>query len=190
MDKKTALRLIENFEGEIWKPLYIYSNYLLSNYGRIKSIERTVTVFRKGKTYITSKPQHIIKLRTNGIEEFLFADIYFRDDKDIKIRKTIYIHRAVCDHFVEKPKHIVEYENDGGHICASHIIKDYENNRFDNVKWITQIELIQSQPNRLANPTKAWETRREIYGSTGANSEAKTGKCRKPKVEKLETEII
>ena len=177
MDKKTALKLIRDNEDEIWLPLYDYKIYAISNFGRIKAIERIISIgIRNGVEYFKTKPQLIIKLRTNGIDPHFFGDINIRDENGKKTTKTVHVHRAVCDHFVDKPDHIILYEKAGGRVCATHIVKDYENNRFDNVKWITQTELIQSQPNRKANPTKSWKTRREIYGSTGSKPDAKTGK--------------
>lgn len=177
MDKKTALKLIENLEGEIWKPLYDFKIYTVSNFGRIKAIERQASIgIRNGVEYFKNKPQVILKLRTNGIDPHYFADINIRDENGKKITKTVHVHRAVCDHFVEKPEHIILYEKNGGRICATHIVKDYTNNRFDNVKWITTTELIKTQPNRLANPTKGWETRKLIYGKTGSNPDAQTSK--------------
>lgn len=183
MNKATALALLEEKANEIWKPLYEYKNYALSNYGRIKTIERIMSIgIRNGQEHFRLKEESIKALRTNNIEPFLFTDIYFRDEKGVQHQKTIYVHKAVADHFVEKPNYIIEYEKAGGHICASHIIKDYTNNRFDNVKWQTQVELIQNQPNR--DYSKNWIKRRKLYGSSGSRPK------KIDKIEVVEYEII
>ncbi len=188
-EKNRILKSLEALHNpdEVWVKLYEYEHYQISNYGRLKSIGRKISIgIRNGVEYFRDKDDTILVLRTNGIEKFLFTGVFFRDEKDNKCQKTIYVHRAVADHFVKKPKRIIDYEKNGGHICATLIVKDYTNNSYKNIKWITQAELIQTQPNRLANPTKAWGTRRVIYGSTGSNADAKTGKVpRKPRTKKV-----
>ena len=183
ISKKEVIETLELFKDEKWVQLYEFTNYQISNFGRIKAIGREMSIgIRYGKECFRYKEERILSQRTNGVEQFLFTDISYKDEKGKKFGKTVYIHKAVCDHFVDKPKHIKEYENNGGHICASHIVKDYTNNRFDNVKWITSTELIQNQPNRLANPTKAWETRRKLYGYSGEKP--------KEKVELYNSEVV
>lgn len=151
-------------ETEVWKQLYDFKHYQVSNFGRIKSIDRQISIgVRNGVEYFRHKPQHFKVFRTNGIEPFLFTTIEVRDKKGIKKSKTIYPHKAVADHFCHKPKYIQEIEKNGGAVYASHIIKDYTNNRYDNVRFISHQDLIRSQPNRLKDPKKSWRTRREKY---------------------------
>lgn len=151
-------------ETELWKQLYEFKDYQVSNFGRIKSIGRQISIgVRNGIEYFRYKPQHFKVFRTNGIEPFLFTTIEVRDKKGVKKSKTIYPHRAVADHFCHKPKYIRELEKNGHAVYASHIIKDYTNNRYDNVRFISHKDLMRSQPNRLKDPTKSWRTRREKY---------------------------
>lgn len=143
-------------EVEIWKPLYDLKHYRISNFGNIKSLERNISIgVRNGVEYFRAYPERIKAVRTNGIEPFLFTSIVITDEKGVKKNTTFYIHRAVADHFVKKPKRILETEKKGGKIYASHIVKNYENNRFDNIRFITHLQLIRSQPKRMADPTKA-----------------------------------
>jgi hypothetical protein len=153
-------------ELELWKQLYDLKNYKISNFGRIKSLERNLSIgVRNGIEYFRVYPELIKAVRTNGIEPFLFTSIIVTNEKGVKKNTTFYIHRAVADHFVNKPKHIQELEKEGRKIYASHIKKDHQNNRWDNIRWIGQLELIRSQPKRLADPTKSWRTRRKKYGN-------------------------
>jgi len=153
-------------EIELCTRLYDLKHYQISNFGRIKSLERNISIgVRNGVEYFRVYPQRIKATRTNGIEPFFFTSIVATDKKGVKKNKTIYIHRAVADHFVKKPKYIKELEKEGRAIYATHIVKDHSNNRWDNVRWIGHLDLIRSQPNRLKNPTKHWETRREKYGN-------------------------
>jgi hypothetical protein len=159
-------------EIEIWKQLYDLKNYQISNFGKIKSLERNISIgVRNGVEYFRIYPELIKAVRTNGIEPFLFTSIVVTDEKGVKKNRTIYIHRAVCDHFVHKPKYIRELEKQGRAIYASHIVKNHTNNRWDNLRFISHLDLIRSQPNRLRNPTKHWDTRREKYGNSWGSAQ-------------------
>ena len=152
---------------EKWKQLYNLKYYKISNLGRIKSLDRNVSIgVRNGVEYFRVYYGGIKAVRTNRIEPFLFTSIVITDEKGVKKNTTFYIHRAVADHFVEKPQYIQELEAQGRAIYASHIVKDYENNRWDNLRFISHRDLMRSQPQRLKNPTKHWETRRKKYGNT------------------------
>lgn len=141
----------------IWKKLYYYDYYEVSSEGQIRSIDRVIitsdgrTTFRSGKVlksrFSKKNPHHFVSIRV------------LEDDKIV--RPTIYLQKAVADHFIKKPSE--------KHVYASNISKDYSDNRVENIIWITHAELIKSQPNRLANPTKGWTTRRAKYkNSTGS----------------------
>lgn len=174
-------------EIELWTQLYDLKNYRISNLGRIKSLERNLSIgVRNGVEYFRTYPELIKAIRTNGIEPFYFTSLVYRNEKGIKINKTIYIHRAVADHFVKKPKYIIELEKQGRAIYASHIVKDYENNRWDNIRFISHQDLMRSQPNRLKNPTKLWKTRREKYGNSwGSRQEPKWNPNPKKRLETI-----
>lgn len=154
-------------EIEKWKQLYDLKYYQISNFGRIKSLDRNVSIgVRNGVEYFRIYYGGIKAVRTNGIEPYLFTSIVVTDEKGVKKNTTFYIHRAVADHFVEKPNAILLAEIEERKIYASHIVKDYTNNRLDNLHFITHKELIRSQPQRLKHPTKHWETRRKKYGNS------------------------
>jgi hypothetical protein len=174
-------------EIELWKQLYDLKHYQISNFGQIKSLERNVSIgVRNGVEYFRVHPERIKTIRTNGILPFFFTSIVVTNEKGIKKNTTFYIHRAVADHFVRKPKYIQELEKEGKAIFASHIVKDYENNRWDNIRFISHLDLIRSQPNRLKNPTKHWDTRRKKYGNSwGSKEEPKWNPNPKKRIETM-----
>jgi len=149
---------------EQWKQLYDYKNYQISNLGNIKTLARPVY---RDKIFMYYTKEKIVSSRSSKVNPHMFSSIFVPNDEGRCRMKTIYLHRAVADHFIKKPYNIIEYENKGGTIYATHIIKDYANNRYDNIKWIMGSELTAHQPNRLADPTKSWRTRRELYGRSG-----------------------
>lgn len=108
---------------EIWKPAEGYENfYQVSNYGRVKSIDRTETCkdgvvrFRKGKVL---KPHQ----NYNG---YLWVSFCTND-----IRKKKKIHRLVAQCFIPNPD---------GKPQVNHIDGDKHNNHVDNLEWVTPKE--------------------------------------------------
>lgn len=138
-------------ENEIWVQLYDFTKYEVSNFGKIRSC-------------FGEKPKEKT-LRTNKVGPLLFTEVNGTNKEGEKFRKTIFIHRAVADHFVKKSRYLKDFEKNGGLLHATHIVKDYSNNRYDNVKFITHGKLIRSQPNRKIDPDKSWRTRRQKYGN-------------------------
>lgn len=154
-------------EVDKWKFLYGNKSFQISNMGVIRSVDRTILVTRNGVTYPVHRPGMVLSQRCSKENPHMFSTIQYMEN-DEKILKTIYIHKAVADHFVSKPNHILLAEIEGKATCASHIVKDYSNNRYDNIMWKTMSEIISTQPVRLADPTKSWRTRRKIYGKSGS----------------------
>lgn len=159
-----------------WRPLYNSTSHVINNIGEIYSVDREYIDSMGRLMNISAKPIAIRKT-FDGEYYFCTPSLRFKKRDDVEF-KTVYIHKAVADHFIPKPLHIRKYEKQGGAVYASYIIKDCENNSVSNIRWITQLELIQSQPKRLADPTKMWRTRREKYGN-------KAGAPVKKKVETL-----
>ena len=110
---------------EIWKNIDDYEDsYMISNYGRVKSLERIVICkdhsAKKYKEKIMKERYHngyaIINLWRNGQ------------------MKRYYIHRLVAAHFVENPK---EYN------IVNHIDGNKTNNYYENLEWCTAKHNIQ-----------------------------------------------
>lgn len=122
---------------EEWKEIAGYEgDYLISSYGRIKSIkganskrvfsqfgaERIMTPINNGRGYL-----YITLSRNNS-------------------RKNHYLHRLVADAFVHKPD---------GMNYVNHIDYDKTNNHADNLEWCTQKEnIMHSLPNMIHKPHK------------------------------------
>ena len=140
-------------KNEIWKQLYEFEDYEISNLGLIKSKEKEY--FNNGS--LVKKQSHILKSRRTKKDPHYFVEISYTNLTEKKVRKTIYLQRAVADHFIKKPTDKPSSE----YLYASNINKDYTNNKHTNIKWITQSELMASQPKRIADPGKTWRTRKE-----------------------------
>lgn len=109
---------------EIWKDIEDFPNYQVSNFGRIKSKERTV-ILENGRTKVVKSK--ILKpcLRTLGKNGNYYRITLYNN----KNPKTINIHRIVAKSFVENPKN---------YNIINHIDGNKFNNRADNLEWCTQ----------------------------------------------------
>lgn len=108
---------------EIWKDVVGYEErYVVSNFGRVKSLKRTVPHSHSGtRTF----PETILK--TNKVAfDYLQVTLY----KDGK-RKCRYVHNLVMEAFVGEKK--LGYE-------VNHKDEDKSNNRLENLEYLTAIE--------------------------------------------------
>ncbi len=113
---------IEAFWGEIWKEVFIQekktnTDYFISNFGRVKSKDKTTEKERLVKGSINPNGSIRITIRL--------------DNKDK--RKYILVHRFVADNFLRIPS--------DEHKFVVHTDFDKSNNHFQNLKWMTQSEL-------------------------------------------------
>lgn len=144
---------------EIWKQLYDFKDYMVSNLGRIKSIPRLIVEDSGKERFHNGK---VLSSRCTKKNPHMFTSVQVVINGK-KMNKTIYIHRAVADHFIKVPSK--------KHIYATHIVSDYSNNMVSNIAWITHKQLMARQPNRIKDPGKSWRTRREIYGNSTGSAE-------------------
>lgn len=114
-------------EEEKWVKLYDYDGFMVSNYGNIKSLDRVVTC-KDGRS-LNIKGQLLTKRQVKP-NSSPFVEVR----KNTGVKKTVYVIRAVADHFVERPKKDTVY--------ATPIDKDYTNTYYKNIKWITHRELM------------------------------------------------
>lgn len=116
---------MQDIEGETWKEIEGYGNYMISSYGRIKSLERTAIVempyggFREQKT-----TQKIIYQRLDPKQKYLRTGLGTS-------KKMFYVHRIVCAAF---------HENPYNKRTVNHINGIKWDNRAVNLEWNTQKE--------------------------------------------------
>lgn len=102
---------------EVWKRIRGY-DYAVSNIGRIKSIERVITM-RNGQSRTIKET---IK-KPDLIRGYLVVDLY----KDCK-RRNFPIHRLVAKAFIPNPENLPQ---------VNHKDEDKTNNRAENLEWCT-----------------------------------------------------
>ena len=101
---------------EIWKDIQGYEGlYQISNYGRVKSLERIV---RKSNGVLQPRQERIVAKRVST-DGYYIAKLS-RDGHS----KSIAIHRLVASHFIPNPKNLPE---------VNHKDFDRTNNRIDNL---------------------------------------------------------
>ena len=110
---------LDDISGEVWKPIKGYKGlYEVSNFGRIKSLERKSW---NGYKWIR-QPEKIRLCKPNyfGYPQFTI----WKDNK----QKTERVHKVVARTFIDNPSN---------YKVVNHIDGDKTNNRVDNLEWCT-----------------------------------------------------
>lgn len=113
---------VETYWGEQWNKVIIphkttNTDYFISNFGRVKSVDQISTRERLVKGSVNPNGSIRITIRL--------------DNKDK--RKYILVHRFVANHFLEKPSEECKF--------VVHLDFDKSNNHVQNLQWMTQKEL-------------------------------------------------
>lgn len=137
-----------------WKKIEGFSDYEISNFGDVRSKERS-KVYKSGRTvFFTEKTK---KLREHPKNKFIMTDLI--DDKGK--RRTVYPHKLVGQAFVSN-KHPRKYK------IVVHVDGDLSNNHFENLKWSSYSESFKkSFENGERDNSSLWDKRREKYGPKG-----------------------
>ena len=120
-------------DKEVWRPLITNAEefegiYKVSNFGRIRSYDRHIEVTTRGTPYKLFRAGRTLKARKLTKDNLLFVDISITLE-GVKIRETIYIHKAVADAFVVNRRPKVN-------TLATHKdLKDWTNNHTSNIIW-------------------------------------------------------
>ncbi len=94
------------------------TDYFISDYGRIKSVEKATGNERILPGGRIKRTGHVVlRFRVQG-----------------NLNETIYVHKFVAEHFVD-------HEEDKE--CVVHIDLNKNNNHYKNLKWLTRTELVQ-----------------------------------------------
>lgn len=140
-----------------WSKIPGFSDYLVSEYGDIKSIERTKTFKNGRKMRFESKKKQLRRHPGNG---FLMTDLI----NDKGIRKTVYPHKVVAAVYVKNDKPRKKK-------VVIHLDNNLENNHVSNLKWCSFSESIKiGFATGKRDNSSLWEKRRAKYGRTGGNS--------------------
>lgn len=116
-------RLTEQ-QNEIWKPIKGYEKtYCVSNFGRVKSIERIVI----GKNnYRYHKKEHILKQSIDRNTGYYYVNLFHSG----KLKRCT-VHRLVAQTFILNPDNLY---------CVNHKDENRLNNCVDNLEWLTNYD--------------------------------------------------
>lgn len=106
---------------EIWKTIKGFENYEVSNYGNVRSLERTITSKKWGYQKIKGR---VLKKNISGRYETVILS------SNNKI-KSFLVHRLVCIAFVDNKQEKPE---------VNHIDGNKMNNNYLNLEWCTSKE--------------------------------------------------
>lgn len=122
MDKEVKSR-----EGESWRDISGYEGlYQVSNYSRVKSVSRTIEVYRDGVSHSRIYSESLMSASMRNT----YPNVNLSRDGRIE---NFLIHRLVAQAFIPNPENLP---------IVNHIDGDTHNNHVSNLEWVTQSENI------------------------------------------------
>ncbi|WP_109833217.1 NUMOD4 domain-containing protein [Reichenbachiella versicolor] len=145
-----SLQRIER-EKEVWKDIDGFSNYEVSNRGKIKRKDRKIK--RKGSENLVTLKSKIMKQRWNKACKCFFLDLLDDEGK----RKTVYPHKEVARAFCIN---VMPSE----FTMIIHLDNNPKNNDSTNLEWVTSSDHMSFQF-EVGNKDnyKVWKTRKKKY---------------------------
>ncbi len=155
---------------EEWQSIEGFSNYEVSNRGKIRS--KTRRAWHQGsKTYMKLRGK-VMRQRWNKICKCYFLDLI----DDNKRRRTVYPHKETAKVF--------NSASNSGKTMIVHVDNNSRNNHIDNLKWMTPSEHMKWQfevGNK--NNFKVWKIRKKRYKNGFKPETVLPGRPKKNKVE-------
>lgn len=125
-----------------WLPVKGYEHlYLVSEYGDLKSKERTINA--KLNSFATKKEKILKKSKSNGYVRYALI-------KEDGSKKSIFAHRLVAESFLK---------NNFNFETVDHLDENKLNNHFTNLEWTTR-----------SDNAKRWKSKRSFSGENNTNS--------------------
>lgn len=120
-------------EGEVWVDVVGYEGYYqVSNFGRVKSLERKVERWYNNKMNLITKKEVIKKIHSDSKG---YPTVQLTKDKLVTLR----VHRIVAEHFLPKPSEaLTEACKRHGKVFVNHKDGDKGNARSSNLEWCNQ----------------------------------------------------
>lgn len=126
---------MEEYTNEEWRDVAGYEGlYMVSNYGRVKSLPR---VYRSGRSHSLIK---MTEERLLSIDQGKNGYISVALTKNANTKRFL-VHRLVAQAFIQNPDNLP---------CINHLDRDRSNNSVDNLEWCTQQQNLLYPPTRKA----------------------------------------
>ena len=140
---------LENLEGEIWKDVIGYEGiYQVSNLGRVKSLDKEITIMGGFVKKPSLKPIKGKVLRQKKDKDGYLSVVLYKDKK----RNYLRVHRIVAMTFIPNPenKKTVDHKNT--------IVDD---NRVENLSWMTHKQQLNDNELSRERHLEAWRKNRK-----------------------------
>ena len=127
------LSKVTSLEDEVWADIIGYEGYYqVSNFGRVKSLERKVERWCNNRMNLITKKSVIKKIHCDSKG---YPTVQLTKDKLVTLR----VHRLVAEHFLPKPSEdLVEACKRHGKVFVNHKDGDKLNATVSNLEWCNQ----------------------------------------------------